>query len=539
MSGRVYIFDTTLRDGTQGEGISLSVEDKLKIAQKLDELGVDYIEGGWPGSNNKDIEFFERVKSLNLKHAKISAFGSTRRKGAKPEEDANLNKILESGVQVASIFGKSWDFHVTKALETTLEENLAMIYDSVRYLKDHDLEVIYDAEHFFDGYKSNPEYALATLEKAHAAGADWIVLCDTNGGTLPDEIKEIVSTVCERIPAKIGIHAHNDCELGVANSLAAVQAGARQVQGTINGYGERCGNANLVSVIPNLQLKMGYEVISADQLRSLTAVARYISEIANVSMPINQPFVGTAAFAHKGGIHVSAIRKHPRTYEHIEPGLVGNKQRVLVSELAGQSNVLFKVQELNLDIPLDSEAARAAIQRIKALEHEGYQFEGADASLELLLREATGNLEEIFTVESFKIIVEHSSDRSGVVTEALVKIKIGDEIVFTVAEGNGPVNALDNALRKALEQYYPAIKDMHLADYKVRVIDEKNATAAKVRVLIESSDLTHSWSTVGVSPNVIEASWQALVDSMRYALIGKERIKTPSSTRPQLGIINH
>ena len=394
MSGRVYIFDTTLRDGTQGEGISLSVEDKLKIAQKLDELGVDYIEGGWPGSNNKDIEFFERVKSLNLKHAKVSAFGSTRRKGVKPEEDANLNKILESGVQVASIFGKSWDFHVTTALETTLEENLAMIHDSVRYLKDHGLEVIYDAEHFFDGYKSNPEYALATLEKAHAAGADWIVLCDTNGGTLPDEIKEIVSIVCERIPAAIGIHAHNDCELGVANSLAAVQAGARQVQGTINGYGERCGNANLVSVIPNLQLKLGYEVISADQLRSLTAVARYISEIANVSMPINQPFVGTAAFAHKGGIHVSAIRKHPRTYEHIEPELVGNKQRVLVSELAGQSNVLFKVQELNLDIPIDSEAARAAIQRIKALEHEGYQFEGADASLELLLREATGNLEE-------------------------------------------------------------------------------------------------------------------------------------------------
>lgn len=539
MSGRVYIFDTTLRDGTQGEGISLSVEDKLKIAQKLDELGVDYIEGGWPGSNNKDIEFFERVKSLNLKHAKVSAFGSTRRKGVKPEEDANLNKILESGVQVASIFGKSWDFHVTTALETTLEENLAMIHDSVRYLKDHGLEVIYDAEHFFDGYKSNPEYALATLEKAHAAGADWIVLCDTNGGTLPDEIKEIVSIVCERIPAAIGIHAHNDCELGVANSLAAVQAGARQVQGTINGYGERCGNANLVSVIPNLQLKLGYEVISADQLRSLTAVARYISEIANVSMPINQPFVGTAAFAHKGGIHVSAIRKHPRTYEHIEPELVGNKQRVLVSELAGQSNVLFKVQELNLDIPIDSEAARAAIQRIKALEHEGYQFEGADASLELLLREATGNLEEIFTVESFKIIVEHSSDRSGVVTEALVKLKIGEEIVFTVAEGNGPVNALDNALRKALEQYYPAIKDMHLADYKVRVIDEKNATAAKVRVLIESSDLTNSWSTVGVSPNVIEASWQALVDSMRYALIGKERVKTPSSTRPQLGIINH
>jgi 2-isopropylmalate synthase len=539
MSRKVYIFDTTLRDGTQGEGVSLSVEDKLKIAQKLDELGVDYIEGGWPGSNQKDLEFFERVKSLSLKHAKITAFGSTRRKGIAPENDANLNKLLESGVKVATIFGKSWDFQVTTALETTLEENLAMIYDSVRFLKQNGLEVIYDAEHFFDGYKANPEYALATLEKAQAGGADWIVLCDTNGGSMPHEIGEIVRAVKSKISVDIGIHAHNDCELGVANSLAAVQAGARQVQGTINGYGERCGNANLISVIPNLQLKLGYEVISPEQLRTLTAVARYVSEIANVSMPVNQPFVGNAAFAHKGGIHVSAIRKHPRTYEHIEPELVGNKQRVLVSELAGQSNVLFKAQELQLDIELDNNVAREAIQRIKQLEHEGYQFEGADASLELLLREATGNLKEVFKVESFKIIVERPANHSSVISEAIVKLKIGEETVFTAAEGNGPVNALDNALRKALEQYYPEIRDMHLTDYKVRVIDEKSATAAKVRVLIESSDRQNSWSTVGVSTNVIEASWQALVDSVRYALIGKELVIPESNGNRRLGIVNH
>jgi 2-isopropylmalate synthase len=446
---------------------------------------------------------------------------------------------LESGVKVATIFGKSWDFHVTKALETTLEENLAMIYDSVRYLKENGLEVIYDAEHFFDGYKNNPEYALSTLEQAHAGGADWIVLCDTNGGSMPEEVSQIVKTVCEKIPVRIGIHAHNDCELGVANSLAAVQAGARQVQGTFNGYGERCGNANLVSVIPNLQLKLNYEVVSSEQLQSLSAVARYISEIANVSMPVNQPFVGNAAFAHKGGIHVSAIRKHPRTYEHIEPELVGNKQRVLVSELAGQSNVLFKAQELGLDFNLDNNQAREAIQRIKQLEHEGFQFEGADASLELLLREATGSLNEVFRVESFKILVEKTADRPNVVSEAIVKIHVGGETVFTAAEGNGPVNALDNALRKALEQYYPAIQNMHLADYKVRVIDEKNATAAKVRVLIESTDRDNSWSTVGVSENVIEASWQALVDSMRYALIGKEPVNHQQTASKRLGLVNH
>ncbi|HEX7058017.1 MAG TPA: citramalate synthase [Bacilli bacterium] len=540
MPESIKIFDTTLRDGTQGEGISLSVEDKLKIASKLDTLGIHYIEGGWPGSNSKDIEFFKRVQELSLKHAKITAFGSTRRKGTDAANDANLLRIIESGVTVATIFGKSWDFHVTTALETTLEENLNMIYDSVKFLKSNGLEVIYDAEHFFDGYLNNPEYALATILKAEEAGADWVVLCDTNGGTLPEDIYRIVKTVVEKLSVPVGIHAHNDCELGVANCLAAVKAGARQVQGTINGFGERCGNANLVSVIPNLQLKLNYHVVDESQLRLLTSVARYVSEIANVHMPNNQPYVGTGAFAHKGGIHVSAILKHSRTYEHIIPDLVGNKQRVLVSELAGQSNLLFKAQELNIDLNAENIKAKNIIQKIKELEHEGYQFDGADASLELLLRQAVDDtIEEVLTLESFKIIVEKTSNQS-VVSEAILKLKVHGETVYTAAEGNGPVNALDSALRKALVQFYPDIQNMHLTDYKVRVLDEKDATAAKVRVLIESTNAENTWSTVGVSGNIIEASWQALIDSMRYALLGKTRVKPhPERQRAQIGLVNH
>lgn len=539
MTNVVKIFDTTLRDGTQGEGISLSVEDKLKIAQRLDALGVHYIEGGWPGSNSKDIEFFIRSKDLKLTNAKITAFGSTRRKDIKPEDDVNLNRLLESGVQVATIFGKSWDFHVHTAIQTTLEENLAMIYDSVQYLKSKGLEVIYDAEHFFDGYKNNQEYAMQTILKAEAAGADWIVLCDTNGGSMPTEVQSIVTHVCSALKTPVGIHAHNDCELAVANSLAAVGAGARQVQGTFNGFGERCGNANLCSVMPNLQLKLGYHCIGEEQLQTLTSVARYISEIANVNLPVNQPYVGAAAFAHKGGIHVSAILKHPKTYEHIVPELVGNKQRVLVSELAGQSNVLFKAQELGLDISKETEKTKQVIEKIKDLEHQGYQFEGADASLELLLRDAYGDVKEIFTFESFKIMVEKAAGRS-VVSEAIVKVKINGETLFTAAEGNGPVNALDNALRKALLPFYPYIKDVHLSDYKVRVIDEKDATAAKVRVLIESSDLDSTWSTVGVSENIIEASWEALVDSIRYSLFGKTLlVPTQDPQTERVGLVNH
>ncbi|MCD1259082.1 citramalate synthase [Paenibacillus athensensis] len=539
MLNSVKIFDTTLRDGTQGEGISLSVEDKIKIARKLDELGVHYIEGGWPGSNSKDIEFFDRVRTMTFANAKIAAFGSTRRKDSRAEDDINLNRLIDSGVSVATIFGKSWDFHVHTAIQTTLEENLAMIFDSVRYLKSKGLEVIYDAEHFFDGYKNNAEYALQTIAKAEEAGADWIVLCDTNGGSLPGEITTIVEAVKQQIQAPVGIHAHNDCELGVANSLAAVQAGARQVQGTINGYGERCGNANLSSIIPNLQLKLKYDVISDEQLKTLAQVSRYVSEIANMHMPVNQPYVGNAAFAHKGGIHVSAILKDASTYEHIAPELVGNKQRVLVSELAGQSNVLVKAQELNLDINKDLHKTKQIIEKIKDLEHQGYQFEGADASLELLLRESFEGLEEIFTLESFKMLVEKNAAHA-VVSEAIVKVKVHGETIYTAAEGNGPVNALDNALRKALVQYYPDIRQVHLSDYKVRVLDEKDATAAKVRVLMESTDFATTWNTLGVSSNIIEASWYALVDSLRYALLGRTRVEQGTKDQPErLGLVNH
>ncbi|MBB6729397.1 citramalate synthase [Cohnella zeiphila] len=532
----INLFDTTLRDGTQGEGISLTAEDKLKIALKLDALGVHYIEGGNPGSNSKDIEFFRRARELNLS-AKLTAFGSTRRKNSVCEQDANLRHLIESGARAATLVGKTWDFHVHTALQTTLEENLAMIGESLAFVKRHGMEAIFDAEHFFDGYKANPEYAVAALLKAKEAGADWIVLCDTNGGTLPNEIGEIVSEVALKVQANIGIHAHNDSELAVANTLAAVAAGAKQVQGTINGYGERCGNANLVSILPNLQLKMGYECVSAEQLAMLTSVARYVGEIANVHLPVNQPYVGNAAFAHKGGIHVSAILKDSKTYEHIAPELVGNKQRVLVSELAGQSNIVSKAQELGLDLGANANS-RVVIDRIKELEHQGYQFEGADASLELLLRDASGDTVEMFAVESFKIMCEKST--AGMLSEAIVRIRVEDRLVYTVAEGNGPVNALDNALRKALVQFYPGIADIHLSDYKVRVLDEKDATAAKVRVLIESSNFKDTWSTVGVSSNVIEASWEALVDSIRYALLGMARSElSPDASTDSVGLVNH
>ncbi|MDY8092124.1 citramalate synthase [Paenibacillus polymyxa] len=538
MSTAISIFDTTLRDGTQGEGISLSADDKLKIAKKLDDLGVHYIEGGIPGSNSKDIEFFKRVQELGLR-AKIVAFGSTRRKDSIAAQDVNLQRILESGAQAATLVGKSWDFHVHTALQTTLEENLSMIYDSIAFLKQGGMEVIFDAEHFFDGYKNNPEYAMAVMKKAEEAGADWLVMCDTNGGTLPHEIQEIVTMLQSQITrSQLGIHTHNDCELAVANSLSAVQAGARQVQGTINGYGERCGNANLCSVIPNLQLKLGYDCLDAEKLSQLHNTARFVSEVANVNMPVNQPYVGNAAFAHKGGIHVSAILRDSRTYEHIAPELVGNKQRVLVSELAGQSNVVSKAQELGITLDPSSDEARGVISRIKELEHQGYQFEGADASLELLIREAGGEVKEMFSFESFKVLVEKTAGRP-VVSEAFLKLNVAGTSVYTAAEGNGPVNALDNALRKALSQYFPALRDMHLADYKVRVLDEKDATAAKVRVLIESKNYEDVWSNVGVSENVIEASWEALLDSFRYALL---EAPTPTNDQSELthhGLVNH
>ncbi|MCM3127205.1 MULTISPECIES: citramalate synthase [unclassified Paenibacillus] len=538
MSKNISIFDTTLRDGTQGEGISLSVDDKLNIAKKLDFLGVEYIEGGIPGSNSKDIEFFKRVQELGLT-SKIVAFGSTRRKGGNAETDANLNRIIESGAKAATLVGKSWDFHVHTALQTTLEENLNMIYDSIHYLKRNGIEVIFDAEHFFDGYKNNPEYTLSVMTRAYEAGADWLVMCDTNGGTMPHEIQEIVRAVVSHLPeAKFGIHTHNDCELAVANTLAAISAGARHVQGTMNGYGERCGNANLCSVIPNLQLKLGYHCIAEDKLAQLTNVSRYVSEIANVNMPVNQPYVGSAAFAHKGGIHVSAILRDSRTYEHIAPEQVGNKQRILVSELAGQSNIISKAQELGIELDPFSSHSRQVIDRIKDMEHQGYQFEGADGSLELLIREANGEVKELFTFESFKMLVEKTAGKP-VVSEAFVKLSVGGRSHYTAAEGNGPVNALDNALRKALVTYYPSLQEMHLSDYKVRVLDDKDTTAAKVRVLIESKNFSNGWNTIGVSENVIEASWEALVDSFRYALLNEVPLEIIEPDTLAQGMVNH
>jgi len=516
---KVSIYDTTLRDGTQGEGISLSVDDKLKIAVKLDRMGIDYIEGGWPGSNPKDMEFFLRVREADLEHATITAFGSTCRPGGKPSEDSSIEAVLKSGVKAAAVFGKSWDFHVTHALKTTLKENLRMIYDSVAYLKGKGLEVIYDGEHFFDGYKNNSEYAIETILAAQDAGADLICLCDTNGGSLPADILEIVSKVTSAVKVPVGIHTHNDGELAVANSLMAVRAGAVQVQGTVNGFGERCGNANLCSVIPNLVLKMGCQCIPEDRLAGLTELSRYVSELANVIPNPHQPYVGNSAFAHKGGIHVSAMLKHPETYEHIKPETVGNVRRVLVSELSGMSNIVYKAEELNINIDLShtNPETRAVLEELKDLEHRGFQFEGAEASFELLLRKAFNGYHEPFNLETLRIIME-KREENDIYSEAIIKMRVGQEIVHTAAEGNGPVNALDNALRKALEGFYPEIRQMQLADYKVRVLGGNDGTGALVRVLIETRDKHESWGTVGVSENIIEASWQALVDSIAYGL---------------------
>lgn len=517
MKKNITIYDTTLRDGTQGEGISLSLEDKLKIAVKIDSLGVDYIEGGWPGSNPKDMEFFEKIKEVELKYAKISAFGSTRKANTLPEQDKNLQAIIASGATVACIFGKSWDFHVEVALRTTLDENLRMIEDSVRFLKENGLQVFYDAEHFFDGYKRNPEYALQTLKAAERAGAECLVLCDTNGGTLPTEMIEIMKVVAGETSAPLGIHTHNDSDLAVANSVIAVEAGAVHVQGTMNGFGERCGNCNLCSVIPNLQIKAGYRCIPEARMSSLTEVSRYVSEIANQVQPNNQPFVGTSAFAHKAGIHASAVLKAADTYEHIAPERVGNKRRILVSELSGAGNLVYKAKELGIDLDAANGQTREIIERIKALENEGFQFESAEASLELLMRKALKEYSPSFNLQGFKLILEKQG-KEEIVSEAVMKLEVEDQIVHTAAEGNGPVNALDNCLRKALEGAYPFLADVHLTDYKVRVLDEEDGTEADVRVLIESRNEKSSWTTVGVSENIIEASWQALVDSIDYAL---------------------
>jgi 2-isopropylmalate synthase len=525
MSREIKIYDTTLRDGTQGEGVTFSMEDKIRIAQRLDALGIHYIEGGWPGSNPKDLRFFKRVQDAVFKTAKISAFGATRRPGVRPQEDANIQALVEAGPPVVTIFGKSWDFHVTSAIGTTLEENLAMISDSVSYLLKHFEEVIYDAEHFFDGYKRNPEYALRTLSAAEAAGAHCLVLCDTNGGSLPHEIADIIAHVKPtlRPGTPLGIHAHNDVECGVANSLAAVGQGIDHVQGTINGYGERCGNANLVSIIPNLMLKMGLECIPRSNLHELRDVSRFVSELANRKPWASQPYVGDSAFAHKGGIHVSAVLKHPETYEHTDPELVGNHRRVLVSELAGQSNILWKAREYGIDLDKNTPDARRILDILKRLEDEGFQFEGAEASFELLMERALGNHRPYFDLDGYRVIVEEDNGNEEPVAEATVRLKVKGIPEHTAASGNGPVDALDHALRKALEDFYPSLKEMALLDYKVRILDESKGTAAKTRVLITSGDGDETWGTVGVADNIIEASWQALVDSIEYKLRRDEK----------------
>ena len=532
---QVFIYDTTLRDGAQGEGISLSIADKQKIAAKLDYLGVHYIEGGWPASNPKDFEFFRLMAEKPLSRARLTAFTSTCRPGQKPDGDYNLAAVVEAGVRAAAVVGKAWDFQVREALETTLEENLRMVAESIAWLKGRGIEVIFDAEHFFDGYRENPQYAMRVIRQAGEAGADWIALCDTNGGAMPWEVERVIRRVREELPTPIAIHAHNDGGLAVANTLVAVQAGALQVQGTINGYGERCGNANLCSVIPNLELKLRYPCLGRENLARLTEVSHFVSELANMPHYNHQPFVGSAAFAHKGGIHASAVLKNTSTYEHIPPESVGNRRRVLVSELSGISNLRHKAREFGLSISDLDEEGRRAIEYIKQLEHQGYQFEGADASLELVLRKAIGLYEDYFTLESLKVMVDKRGDGSFY-SEATVKIKVRNETVHTAAEGDGPVNAMDNALRKALGEIYPCIKEFHLTDYKVRVLDETEGTAATVRVLIESSDAAESWNTVGVSENIIEASFKALMDSFNYALLkrgengkGRTREGNPAS----------
>ncbi len=521
---KILIYDTTLRDGTQAEDISVTVNDKIKIAKKLDEMYFDYIEGGWPGSNPKDMDFFNAMKKEKLSFSKLVAFGSTHRADLTPDKDPNINALLSSGVSVVTIFGKTWDFHVTDALGISLERNLEIIYNTIEYLKKYVDEVIYDAEHFFDGYKKNKEYAIKTLKAAQDAGADWIVLCDTNGGTLTFELEEIIKEVKEEINGKMGIHTHNDTDLAVANSLYAVKHGATMVQGTINGFGERCGNANLCSVIPNLILKMGFDCLNGyDSLKKITYLSRYVNEILNKRHNRHQPYVGTSAFTHKGGIHVSAVRKAPETYEHINPELVGNKRKIVISDLSGKSNVLSKAEELGLKIDMDSELAKEVLKQIKDLENKGFQFEGADASFEILVRKAAGVYKPFFELIGFRVIDEKRKGDKEPIAEATIMIKVNDIIEHTASIGDGPVNALDNAMRKALKKIYPEIESVKLSDYKVRILSSEQGTAALTRVLIESEDEEDKWTTVGVSQNIIEASWQALVDSIEYKLLKEQK----------------
>jgi 2-isopropylmalate synthase len=500
----------------QAEGVSFSLEDKLAIARCLDELGVHYFEGGYAASNPKEIKFFHEAAKLRFRNSRMVAFGSTRRANAKVSDDVSLNAILACKTPVATVVGKSWDFHVTNVLGCSLDDNVAICADSVQYLKSHGLETIFDAEHFYEGYKANPEYAMKVLAAAAEAGADALVLCDTNGGSLPGDVYEITEAVCKEFTTiTVGIHAHNDTDCATANSLAAVRAGVRHVQGTLNGLGERCGNANLCTLIPNLAFKMGFEVLAPEKLKSLTEVSRFIFEIGNLAPVMNMPYVGESAFAHKAGLHVDALRKNKHTYEHIDPNLVGNERRFLISELSGKSNVLAELEKAKL--AQDKKLARKILNRVQELENEGYQFEAADGSFELLVKKVMGTYRPLFELIKYYVTTEKRAS-GELVTEATVKLKVGDRVEHVVGEGDGPVNALDAALRKSLENVYPAIKEIHLIDYKVRVVNAKAGTAARVRVIIESRDKSSIWGTVGVSENIIEASWQALVDSVEYKL---------------------
>jgi 2-isopropylmalate synthase len=525
---KVQLYDTTLRDGAQQEGISFAVADKLKIAQKLDELGIHFIEGGWPGANPKDTEFFSKARALKLKHSVLVAFGSTRHPKSKVNKDAGLQALVEAKTKVVTIVGKSWDLHVTQVLETNLDNNLRVIAESIDFLKSKGLTVFFDAEHFFDGYKANPEYAVQTVEAAAKAGVDCAVLCDTNGGALPSEIATAIEYVKRAVMVPLGIHVHNDAELAVANSLTAVEAGVIQVQGTINGYGERCGNANLCSIIPALKLKLDIDCISDEQLAKLTEVSRYVAELANLATPSHLPYVGASAFTHKGGLHVSGIIKWEDSYQHINPEMVGNRPKVVVSELSGKGNITYKAKELGIALPSKSKQTRQVLQQIKLLESRGFQYEDADASFELLLHRVQPEYKPPFELIDFMVVVERhrrpsSEDESELLSEATVKVKVGDRIIHTAAEGNGPVNALDRALRKALLEFYPDLTAIELVDYKVRILEESGGTGSQVRVLIESSDSRKQWRTVGSSTNIIEASWLALADSMEYWLLKRNK----------------
>jgi len=525
MNKPVAIYDTTLRDGAQAEGISFSVADKIRIAERLDAFGIHYVEGGWPGSNPKDLDFFDAAARRKLKQAKIAAFGSTRRAQANPQDDPQVAMLLKANTTVVTLVGKTWPLHVKEVIRTTLPENLAMIADSVRYFKENGKEVMYDAEHFFDGYRDDARYAMATLRAAADTGADAVVLCDTNGGALPSDVARITAEVRKALRCAVGIHTHNDCGLAVANALAAVENGATQVQGTINGFGERTGNCNLTTVIPCLALKMGRDGIPRENLRRLRELSLFVDDLAKGRHDVRQPFTGATAFTHKGGIHANAVEKLARSYEHIEPELVGNRRRVLVSELSGRSNIFMKAHELGIHLDKDSTEAKDVLRQLKQHEHAGYEYEAADASFHILVQKLLKRHKSFFNLLAYRVIMDRHGNGEHKIVEASVKLQVKGHVVHTVSEGDGPVNALDRALRAALEKFYPSIAQVKLLDYKVRIVDSQLATAAKTRVIIESTDGTAIWGTVGVNDNIIEASWEALVDSVEYKLFKDEQKK--------------